>query len=207
MGLSEQDIAAIADQCRNLPPARGVYVQRDYITNLLLAVLDYKSDPANVRKALRTYKQRLWNDVRTLEGLKQFLARYPDTPEGNVNGAADIWGFNAGRRLHELRSLVKFFERRGVVTQELLTHWARSSNYRDFVDRIPGLGREVYEGIQIRQGYGPIKPGPHLSKFMTRALGHPLPDNELALAVEHASGKLGLMPRELDRRIYEHETA
>lgn len=204
MGLSEQDVAVIADRCRTLPPARGVYLQRDYVTNLLLAVLDYKSDPDNVRKALRTYKERLWNDVRTLEGLKQFLAQYPDTPEGNVNAATHIWGFKASRRIAELRALVKYFERRGVVTQELLTHWARTSHYRDFVGRVMELGLDVYEGIQIRQGYGPIKPGPHLRNFMKDALGHSLAESELSQAVERVSSKLGLMSRELDRRIYEH---
>lgn len=204
MGLSEQDVATIANRCRHLPEARRVYVQKDYISNLFLAVLDYKSSGENVVKALRTYRDRLWNDIRTLKELKQFLARYPDTPEGNLSAAAHMWGFKAGRRVAELRALVKYFDTRGVETQELLTHWARTSHYRDFMGRVKGLGLAEYEKIQLRLGYGPIKPAPHLARFVSAALGHTVSDNDLIEAVERASDKLGIGARELDRRIYEN---
>src|SRR5687768_4761489 len=127
MGLSEKDIALIIGRCRDLPPARRPYVQTDYILNLFLAVLDYRSTAEGVRKALRNYRQRWWDQIRTHDDLKRFLAKYPDTPEGNLRAGSDLWGFRAARRVAELRSLVKFFEARGVVTQELLTHWARTS--------------------------------------------------------------------------------
>lgn len=205
MGLSEQDVATIADRCRDLPAAQGVYVQRDYITNLFLAVLDYRSTAEGVRKALGTYRDRLWNTIRTLEDLKQFLAKYPDTPDGNMAAGSHLWGFKAARRVGELRGLVKFFEKRGVVNQELLSHWARSSHYRDFMGRVRGLGLDIYDAMLIRQGYGQVKPAPHLATFLSAALGHPVPDGELTEAVERASEKLAISARELDRRIYEHE--
>ncbi|MGQ0678234.1 MAG: hypothetical protein ACT4OM_01005 [Actinomycetota bacterium] len=205
MGLSEQDVTAIAERCRTLPPARGIYVQRDYVTNLFLAVLDYSSTADNVRKALRTYKERHWSKIRTIEDLKHFLGQYPDTPEGNLQAGSNLWGFKAARRVQELRNLVKYFETRGVTTGALLTHWAQASHYRDFMGRVKGLGLEVYEGMQIRQGYGPIKPGTHLVSFVSATLGHPVTDQDLPEAVDRASARLGLSPRELDRRIYENE--
>lgn len=205
MGLSEKDVALIIGSCRDLPPARRPYVQTDYVLNLFLAVLDYRSTAEGVRKALTNYRQRWWDQIRTHEDLKRFLAKYPDTPEGNLRAGSDLWGFRAARRVTELRSLVKFFEARGVVTQELLTHWARTSQYRDFMGRVKGLSLNVYEGMLTRLGYGPIHPGPHLASFMAAALARSVSDADLLEAVERASGKMGIRARELDRRIYEHE--
>jgi hypothetical protein len=207
MGLSEKDVAIIVERCRTLPPASRPYVQTDYILNLFLAVLDYRSTAEGVRKALTNYRQRWWDQIRTLDDLKRFLKRYPDTPEGNLMAGSDLWGFRAGRRVSELRNLVKFFEARGVVTQELLTHWARTSQYRDFMGRVKGLSLDVYEGILMRQGYGPIKPAPHLAGFLAATLARQVSDAEQREAIDRASGKLGIRARELDRRIYEYELA
>lgn len=205
MGLSEKEVAAIVGSCRALPPARRPYVQTDFILNLFLAVLDYRSTAEGVRKALRTYRQRWWDQIRTHDDLRRFLAKYPDTPEGNLRAGSDLWGFRAARRVSELRGLIKFFEARGVVTQELLTHWARTSQYRDFMGRVKGLSLSVYEGMLTRLGYGPIHPGPHLRTFISAALARSVSDADLLEAVERASGKIGIRARELDRRIYEHE--
>lgn len=207
MSLSERDVAMIVERCRALPPARRPYVQNDYILNLFLAVLDYRSSAEGVRKALTNYRQRWWDQIRTLDDLKKFLKKYPDTPEGNLMAGSDLWGFRAARRVAELRNLIRFFEARGVVTQELLTHWARTSQYRDFMGRVKGLSLEVYEGIVMRQGYGPIKPGPHLASFIAATLARQVSDGDLKEAVERASGKLGIRARELDRRIYEYESS
>ena len=205
MGLTEKDVAIIVQRCRGLPPASRPYVQTDFILNLFLAVLDYRSTAEAVRKALTNYRRRWWDKIRTLDDLKKFLKRYPDTPEGNLMAGSDLWGFRAARRVAELRNLVGFFEARGVVTQELLVHWARTSQYRDFMGRVKGLSLEVYEGIVMRQGYGPIKPAPHLASFLAATLARQVSDAEQREAVDRASGKLGIRARELERRIYEHE--
>jgi hypothetical protein len=207
MGVSEQEIREFSNLCRELPPARGVYVQTDYVTNLFLTVLDYKSKAESVRAALLCYRDRWWDEIRDLESLKAWLARYPDTPEGNLNAGSALWGFKAARRVSELRNLIRYFEARGVVNQEFLNHWARSSQYRDFMGRVKGLDLHVYESILTRQGCGPVKPAPHLRSFICDAMQRRVPDTELADVVERASQLLGISPRELDRRIYEYETA
>ncbi len=203
MGLSEKEAAALVRVCGDLPPARRPYVQTDYILNLFLAVLDYRSTAEAVRAALGTYRERWWDKIRNFDDLKRFLARYPDTPEGNLKAGSDLWGFRAARRVGELRGLVKFFEARGVVTQELLVHWARTSQYRDFMGRVKGLSLNVYEGMQLRLGYGTIKATPHLTGFFGAVLGRQLSEHEVREAVDKVSGRLGIRPRELDRRIYE----
>ncbi|HEX2054595.1 MAG TPA: hypothetical protein VHJ78_12830 [Actinomycetota bacterium] len=206
MGVSDEEIRAFAQLCSGLPPARGVYVQKDYITNLFLTVLDYKSKAESVRTALMNYRSRWWDKIRTLDDLKAFLARYPDTQEGNLQCGSDLWGFRAARRVRELRNLVRYFEARGVVNQEFLNHWAKTSAYRDFMGRVKGLDLSVYEAILTRQGYGPIKPGPHLRSFICDAMQRHVPDTELVDVVERTAQELGLAPRELERRIYEYET-
>lgn len=206
MGVSDDELLAFAHLCSGLPPARGVYVQKDYITNLFLTVLDYKSKAESVRTALGNYRARWWEQIRTLDDLKAFLARYPDTAEGNLHCSSDLWGFRAARRVSELRNLVRYFEARGVVNQEFLSHWARTSAYRDFMGRVKGLGLPVYEAILTRQGFGPIKPGPHLRSFICDAMQRLVPDGELVDVVERTAQHLGLSPRELERRIYEYET-
>ncbi len=206
MGVSDEEIRAFAYLCRGLPPARGVYVQKDYITNLFLTVLDYKSKAENVRAALLTYRDRWWDEIRNLDDLKAFLARYPDTPEGNLKCGSDLWGFKAARRVSELRNLIRYFEARGVVNQEFLSHWAKTSAYRDFMGRVKGLNLAVYEAILTRQGYGPIRPAPHLRSFVCDAMERLVPDSEIVDVVERASQQLGISARELDRRIYEYET-
>ena len=180
-------------------------MQKDYITNLFLAVLDYRSKADNVRTALLNYRDRWWDEIRTLDDLKAFLARYPDTPEGNLMCGSDLWGFRAARRVSELRNLVKYFDARGVVNQEFLNHWARTSAYRDFMGRVKGLSLAVYEAMLTRQGYGPIKPAPHLRSFICDAMQRMVPDPELGDVVERTSQHLGISPRELERRIYEYE--
>lgn len=206
MGVSDDEIRDFASLCRGLPEARGLYVQKDYVTNLFLAVLDYRSKAESVRAALLTYRDRWWDEIRTLEDLKGFLARYPDTPEGNLRCGSDLWGFRAARRVGELRNLVRYFDARGIVNQEFLNHWARTSAYRDFMGRVKGLDLSVYEAILTRQGCGPVKPGRHLRSFICDALQRHVPDAELPDVVERASQHLGISPQELDRRIYEYET-
>lgn len=207
MGVSQEEIDNFAHLCSGLPPAQGVYVQTDFITNLFLTVLDYKSTVEGVRVALHNYRERWWNQIRTLDDLKTFLARYPDDPQGNLHCGSDLWGFRAARRVSELRNLIRFFEARGVVNQELLSHWAQTSQFRDFMGRVKGLGYEVYEAILIRQGCGSVKPAAHLRSFVCDALQRHVPDSELTDVVERSAYLLGIQPRELDRRIFEYETA
>lgn len=205
MGISDEEFLQFVNRCRSLPPVQGVYVQTDYITNLFLTVLDYRSTAESVRKALANYRSRWWDQIRTLQDLKRFLAGYPDTAEGNLQAGSHLWGFRADRRVHELRGLVRFFEARGVVTQELLTHWARSSSYRDFMGQVRGLSLQVYEALLVRHGFGPLKPASHLTRFVADTLGRAVPDGEVIDLVERAARKLGWTGRDLERRIYEYE--
>jgi hypothetical protein len=84
MALSEKDVAIIVERCRSLPPARRPYVQTDFILNLFLAVLDYRSSAEAVRKALTNYRRRWWDKIRdagrpqeVLEAVSRHSRRQP----------------------------------------------------------------------------------------------------------------------------------
>jgi hypothetical protein len=205
VGVSAGEFQALLRSCSVLKPARGKYRQTDFITNLFLIVLDYRSTPEAVYKALDHYKRRLWDHIRTMEDLEAFLAHYPDTQPGNLEAGAQLWGFRAERRLRELRGVVKFFRSKGVVNQQELVRWAKNSNWRDFMGQVRGLSLQVYEAILTRQGLGSLKPAPHLSDFVSSSIGHSLPDDDVVEVVTRAAQNLGLPPRELERRIYEKE--
>jgi hypothetical protein len=203
VGVSAGEFQALLRSCSVLKPARGKYRQTDFITNLFLIVLDYRSTPEGVYKALDHYKRRLWDHIRTMEDLEGFLARYPDTPLGNLEAGAQLWGFRAERRLRELRGIVKYFRSKGVVNQQELVRWAKNSTWRDFMGQVRGLSLQVYEAILVRQGLGALKPAPHLSDFVASSIGRSLPDDDVVEVVTRAAQNLGLPPRELERRIYE----
>jgi hypothetical protein len=203
MGVSELEFQAILRRCRGLPAAQGTYRQTDYILNLFLTVLDYRSSAEAVRKALMHYRDKLWDEIRTYDDLVAYLADFPNDPRGNLEAGKELWGAKAERRIVELRGLVKFFGAKGVKDQETLTNWARRSSFRDFMGQVRGLNLQVYEALLTRQGYGPIKPSAHLNSFVMSAIGRPLPGEDLVEALQRVAHTVGVETRELERRIYE----
>lgn len=205
MGISDEEFQTLTIRARTLPPARGVYVQTDYITNLFLAVLDYRSTASSVRQALGHFRQRWGDQIRTLTDLKTFLNRYENSPEGNLFAGSDLWGFRAARRVKELRGLVAFFESHGVVNQEALSRWAHNSSYRDFMGRVKGLDLPIYEAILTRLGCGPIKPSQHLMSFVSTGLRRPVTESELVPLLKKMARELDMSEQDLERRIFEFE--
>ncbi|MDQ4148418.1 MAG: hypothetical protein M3164_00235 [Actinomycetota bacterium] len=203
MGVSDQELGTLVRRSADLPPPRGEYRQTDFITNLFLSVLDYSSSAEAVLKALAHYRENLWDQIRTMEDLKRFLARYPDDPQGNLEAGAHLWGFRAARRVSELRGLIRYFKRKGVTTQEDLVRWAKTSSYRDFMGQVRGLSLQVYEAILTRQGFGSIKPAPHITRFVSATIGRAVSEEEAVEAVARAALELDMPVRDLERRIYE----
>lgn len=206
MGISDEEFQTLTIRARTLPPARGVYVQTDYITNLFLAVLDYRSTVDSVRRALGHFRERWGDQIRTLTDLKTFLNRYENSPEGNLFAGSDLWGFRAARRVKELRGLVAYFESRGVVNQDALSRWAHDSSYRDFMGRVKGLDLPIYEAMLTRLGCGPIKPSEHLRSFISTGLRRPVAETELVPVLKKLARELDMREQDLERRIYEFES-
>jgi len=204
--IGQQEIALILERCRRLPPAKGNYLENDYVTNLLLTVLDYQLRGHIVEKAIAFFPEKRRSEIRTADDLKGLLARYPDDDNGNTRLAQYLWGYKCWNRAHQLRELLAYFESIGVTSQKALKRWAQFSNFdRDFRGRIPGLGFAVYQWLVIRQGVPTIKPDVHVRRFVKSIIHRSPTDDELVQALEKVARMLALKAYELDWRIWEYQ--
>jgi hypothetical protein len=61
-----------------VPLVSGDYHQPDYITNVLLTVLDLRMHNVAVDNSIQHYWDKRWNEIRTLDQLEDLLQRWPD---------------------------------------------------------------------------------------------------------------------------------
>jgi hypothetical protein len=204
--ITQNEHDLLVERSKSLRPAREDYRINDYVTNLLLTVTDFMLHTKTVVAARQYYEQHHWNDIRTHEDLKRFLACYPDTPESNSAAAKALWGYNLWTRLALLRRLVEYFEHIGVTTQDQLKDWAYHSSFkRDFKGKVKGLGPAVYNWLVMRQGVETIKPDVHVHRFVATTLHRKLSDDEVVQVLIGIAHELGLKAYELDWRIWEYQ--
>jgi hypothetical protein len=153
--IDQQESHLIFERCKELPPAKGMYLEYDYVTNLFLTVLDYQLHGRIVEKAIAFLQEDRRTEMRTAGDLKGLLARHPEDQTGNTRLAQYLWGYKYWNRAYQLRELLAYFESIGVTSQEALRQWAGSSSFEgDFKGRIRGLGFAVYHmvGHETRRG-------------------------------------------------------
>lgn len=135
--ITEADVEKLASPARLLAPSESVYLEDDFVMNLLETVLDYMLQTEVVVKALKHFREKRWNDVRTLEDLERLMARFPEDQAGNTALAQHLWGYKFWTRAQQLRELTRYFHNIGIVDEERLKQWARTSTFkRDFKGRI-----------------------------------------------------------------------
>ena len=206
--IGAEDIARVAEARKTLPPAAQTCHEQDFVTNLLLTVLDYMMQTAAVVKAFEHYRTRRWDELRTLDDLEALFARFPEDKDGNIALAQHLWGYNLWTRAQQLRDLVRYFRSIGVTNQEALREWSAQSTFkRDFEGRVKGLGPAVYQWLVMRQGVDTVKPDVHVRRFAELAVGRRLNDQELIEVVVKAAAALGMPAYELDWRIWEASRA
>lgn len=204
--IDQQEFDLILERCRELPPAKGNYLENDYVTNLFLTVLDYQLQGRIVEKAIVFFQENRRAEIRTATDLKRLLARYADDEVGNTRLAQYLWGYKYWNRAHQLRELLAYFESIGVTSQKALKEWAESSSFeKDFKGRIPGLGFAIYQWLVMRQGVETIKPDVHIRRFVESIIHRSPTDDELVEALEKVARLLGLKAYELDWRIWEYQ--
>ncbi len=201
---AEADVGLLVEACRSLPVRRWGYEEHDYITNVLLTVLDLMMRNAAVERSIRYYREHRWHEVRTLDDLEALLGRHADDREGNRQVARYLWGNDHWTRAGWLRGLATFLATENLRTQEQLRLWAHRSDYKkDFAGRVPYLGPAAYNWLAMRLGVDTVKPDVHVRRFAEDAIGHSLTDAELVRTVTAAARALGRSPRELDAAIWE----
>lgn len=205
---SSAEYRAILRACRSLSQPTGNYHDNDYVSNLVETVLDYRLRVEIVNNAYSHFEKHLWDRLRTHGQLVRFLARFPNTTQGNRAGAVTLWGYRYGRRFRQLRYLVSYIKKVGVTNQQGLRRWARNSSFeQDFAGRIKGLGFAVYKWLQIRLGVPTIKPDVHVKNFLKRVTRRVFTDEEAVAVLERAAKTIRWKAYELDWAIWEAEKA
>jgi hypothetical protein len=172
--------------------------------NLLETVLDYMLQTEVVVTALEHFRQKRWNEARSLDDLERLMARFPDDEAGNTVLAQHLWGYNFWTRAQQLRELARYFRSIGVIHQEQLRQWALRSMFKnDFEDRVKGLGPAVYQWLVMRQGADTVKPDVHVRRYTEAAVGRKLTDQDVIELTTKAARSIGIKAFELDWRIWE----
>ncbi len=60
--ITTQEYDLILQKCKDIPPAKGMYLIHDYIENLLLTVLDFQMHNVAVEKAIAYYRVNRFNE-------------------------------------------------------------------------------------------------------------------------------------------------
>jgi len=204
-GLSTDEFAHLVEACHALPLQKGTYLEKDFVTNVLLSVVDYQMRTPAVVRAMDYYKAHRKSELRSIDDLASVLQRFPDDKEGNTVLAQHLWGYNLWTRAHQLRGLVQYFEAWPVRNQEELIEWAKSSTFDDFAGQVKGLGRAVYNFLVMRQGIDIVKPDVHVLRFVRSDVGRPVPETVAVNALIAIAKLLDIRAYELDWRIWEHE--
>jgi hypothetical protein len=205
--INDRDVETVAAAASDLPAAGGVYIEEDFVMNLLETVLDYMLQTPVVIKALKYFGDHRREEVRTLDDLEFLFARFPEDKDGNMALAQHLWGYNYWTRAQQLRDLARYFRSIGVVDQDRLKQWAWGSTFkRDFEGRVKGLGPAVYQWLVMRQGVDTVKPDVHLRRFAEKAVGRPMSDQDVIEVMTRAARRLDIKAFELDWRIWEAST-
>jgi hypothetical protein len=203
--LNDEEMAALVERCRTVPPAANVSVATDMVTALLETVVDYQMRTTTVGRAMQHFATERADEVRTFDDLEAWLARFPDTEDGNVDLAISLWGYRLWTRAQQLRGLVAYFDARRVRTLEALRSWARTSTYQDFQGHVKGLGPTVYQALVMRLGRETVKPDVHVLRFVAAAIGRTVKAGEAVEALEAVAHALGVTATRLDLSIWEYQ--
>ncbi len=206
IGVTKNQYDSLIQACRILPQPQGDYHQADFISNLLLTVLDYQLRNAIVYNAWDHYRQNHWIAIRSFPDLERFLSEFTDDRDGNTKAAIALWGYKYWNRLEQLRRLVHFFKAANVVDQETLKGWAEKSDFnRDFAGKVSGLGLAVFRWLQIRVGVETIKPDVHIKRFVSGVIGSVPNDEAVVCLLNAVSREIGRKAHELDWSIWEYQ--
>ena len=202
--FTDEEFQAVLQACRKLPNPEGNYHEHDYVVTLMNTVLDYRMTRPILANATAHFQQHNAEKIRTHEDLKTFFEKFPDTHDGNRAAAKDLWGYNYGNRLKQLRKLHEYFESEGITDQASLRRWAKTSNFEtDFRGKVSGLAEAIYQWLIMRVGVDTIKPDIHVMRLVQRATGRAFSQSGAVSILEDVAKELGRPAHLLDWAIWE----
>ena len=202
--LPESDYELLLERCKTLPAPSGEYAVQDFISILILTVLDYQLHNTIVDRAHEHFRRLHAQQLPTIESLAAYLSSFPDTKDGNTDAAVSLWNYKHWTRLGQLRKLVEFFRDLGVSDKDGLRIWAEKADFqRDFRGRVKGLGPAVFQWLVMRSGVETVKPDVHILNFLASAVGYRPSFGAAISSLERVAHSLGRTPRQLDLAIWE----
>jgi hypothetical protein len=203
--VTDDDVERVATAARKLPPAPGAFLEADFVTNILVTVIDFQMNTTAVVRALDYFRSERWAEIRTMAELESVVARYEDDQPGNTDLALYLWNYKLWTRAAMLRRLIEFLSSIGVRDQKALAKWAETAEYKaDFEGKVKGLGRAVFNSLAMRLGVDTVKPDVHVHRFAEAALGRRLSDSDTVDVVAGAARRLGMKASDLDWAIWEY---
>lgn len=204
--LSQEDYAKLLARCQELPQPQGNYAVQSFLSNVILTVLDYQLQNTTVNRAHERFMRDHSGQIEAIYQLSDFLGRYPNDKQGNMDAAVSLWGYKYWTRVEQLRGLVDYFIDIGVVDANSLKAWAMDASFEvDFRGRIKGLGPAVFQWLIMRAGVDTIKPDVHIMQFVSTTLGHSLAFAQIIDALVRIANETGKTPRDLDLAIWEQQ--
>lgn len=202
--FSESDYALLLERCRALPAPRGNYAVQDFISILMLTVLDYQLHNTVVDRAHTHFLTLRASSLPTIDSLSTYLDSFPDTKDGNTAAALALWSYRHWTRLAQLRGLVAYFRPLGISDKVALRLWAERADFqRDFKGRVKGLGPAVFQWLVMRAGVETVKPDVHVMNFICSIIGRRPSFDSTVRLLEKVAHAIGRTPRELDLSIWE----
>lgn len=201
--VSKSQYRQLLAKCRELPAIQdgpgSSPIEDDYVTNLMITVLDLRLESTTVERALDHFRRNQAAAIRTQAELRAFLG----SSLSDHKLAKSLWGYGYGHRIEMLRGLVDFFDSIGVTDQSTLRAWAKSADFElHFRGRVKGLAYAAFKWLLMRVGTQTVKPDVHVLRFVERSLGYRLGDSETVSLLERIARDLGISASELDGRIW-----
>lgn len=204
MDLTPDEMARLRKVCDELEDGPD-YRCDDYVDNLLNTALDFYMRSESAAKAI-SYSKRT-HGIENHQQVKNVLAKYPNTKEGNRSLARFLWNNDHWSRAKFLRKIVQFFDERGVTDQQGLEAWVHGADFdRDMKNQLKtdehSIGYTLFQWLRVRCGVNTVKPDLRVISFITAAIGRKVTPAEAVASLERIASDSARRANRLDSAIW-----
>jgi len=204
MALTPEEMVLLRKACDQLDDGPD-YRCKDYVTNLLNMALDFRMRTKAVDTAVNYFNDT--HGAKNHGRVKELLAMYPNTKEGNQSLAKFLWNNNHWTRAKFLRKIIECLEERGVKDQESLESWVMKADFKrdvkgQFRTEEHSIGYTLFQWLQLRCGVNTVKPDVHVTNFAINAVRRRVTPTEAVAALRKIAKDSSREANRLDSAIW-----